>query len=122
MSRSIVRAHPCRCYRCPASLAAGTYQLAIVAHHHSVPYYVAAPRTSIDMSLPAGDAIVIEERPADELHFVQGQRVSAAGIGAWNPQFDVAPASLITGIVTEVGTVVKNTDSDIFDLTGIFPE
>lgn len=47
---------------------------------------------------------------------------SAIGIGAWNPQFDVAPASLITGIVTEVGTVVKGIGKDVFDLTGIFKE
>merc|ERR1719272_1475431 len=81
----------------------GTYQLAIVAKHHKVPYYIAAPKTSIDLTLAHGDEIEIEERRHDEMTSIDGVPVAAPGIGVWNPQFDVAPADLITGIVTEVG-------------------
>ncbi|XP_034184172.2 methylthioribose-1-phosphate isomerase isoform X2 [Osmia lignaria lignaria] len=81
----------------------GTYQIAIVAKYHNVPFYVAAPRTSIDFSIPSGDHIVIEERPERELTHINDQRVAAPGIQCWNPAFDVTPASLIKGIITEVG-------------------
>ncbi|XP_043240059.1 methylthioribose-1-phosphate isomerase-like [Amphibalanus amphitrite] len=84
----------------------GTYQLAIAAAHHSVPFYIAAPATSIDLGLPSGDQIPIEERPADEMLQLAGQRVAAQGIEVWNPAFDVTPASLITGgIITEKGVL-----------------
>lgn len=82
----------------------GTYQLAIVAKHHGVPFYVACPTTSYDRTLPSGDHIVIEERSHDELFNINGTRIAAPGIGCWNPAFDVTPAELITGgIITEYG-------------------
>ena len=83
----------------------GTYQLAIVAKHHGVPFFVAAPMSTVDFTLATGNQIVIEERPAKEMFFVNRQRLAAEGIGCWNPAFDVTPADLITGgIITEVGT------------------
>ncbi|XP_003397603.1 methylthioribose-1-phosphate isomerase isoform X1 [Bombus affinis] len=81
----------------------GTYQIAIVAKYHNVPFYVAAPRTSIDFTIPNGDHIVIEERPEREMTHINDQRIAAPGIQCWNPAFDVTPASLIKGIITEVG-------------------
>ncbi|XP_072939620.1 methylthioribose-1-phosphate isomerase [Epargyreus clarus] len=81
----------------------GTYQIAIVAKHHNVPFYVAAPLTSIDMSLTSGDRIKIEERPDREMTHIGEHRIAAPGISCWNPAFDVTPASLITGIITEKG-------------------
>ncbi|XP_066590430.1 methylthioribose-1-phosphate isomerase [Prorops nasuta] len=81
----------------------GTYQIAILAKYHNVPFYVAAPRTSIDFDTPSGDHIVIEERSEREMTHINDQRIAAAGIQCWNPAFDVTPASLITGIITEVG-------------------
>ncbi|XP_006560810.1 methylthioribose-1-phosphate isomerase isoform X2 [Apis mellifera] len=81
----------------------GTYQIAIVAKYHNVPFYVAAPRTSIDFSIPSGDHIIIEERPERELTHINDQRIAAPGIQCWNPAFDVTPANLIKGIITEVG-------------------
>ncbi|XP_046415993.1 methylthioribose-1-phosphate isomerase isoform X1 [Neodiprion pinetum] len=81
----------------------GTYQIAVVANYHSVPFYVAAPFTSIDFTIPNGDRIIIEERPEREMTHINDQRVAAAGIQCWNPAFDVTPAALITGIVTEKG-------------------
>lgn len=82
----------------------GTYSLALCAAHHSIPFYVAAPLTSIDLSLLSGEEIVIEERSPKELLHSKGglgEQVAASGISVWNPAFDVTPASLIAGIVTE---------------------
>ncbi|XP_074240639.1 methylthioribose-1-phosphate isomerase isoform X2 [Saimiri boliviensis] len=82
----------------------GTYQLAIVAKHHGIPFYVAAPSSSCDLRLETGREIIIEERPSQELTDVNGVRIAAPGIGVWNPAFDVTPHDLITGgIITELG-------------------
>lgn len=81
----------------------GTYQIAVVAKHHGVPFYVAAPLTSVDLSISCGDHIIIEERPDREMTHVGEHRIAAPGISCWNPAFDVTPASLIKGIITERG-------------------
>ncbi|XP_078285360.1 methylthioribose-1-phosphate isomerase [Rhinoraja longicauda] len=82
----------------------GTYQLAIVALHHHIPFYVAAPSQSCDLSLDSGEHIPLEERPANELTHINGVQVAAPGVGVWNPAFDITPHSLITGaIITEFG-------------------
>ncbi|KAF8393642.1 hypothetical protein HHK36_021888 [Tetracentron sinense] len=98
----------------------GTYSLALCAMYHSIPFYVAAPVTSIDLSLSSGQEIVIEERSAKELlhsHGGLGEQVAASGISVWNPAFDVTPANLITGIITEKGVITK-TCIDAFDIKG----
>jgi hypothetical protein len=87
----------------------GTYQLAVAAKHHGVAFYVAAPFTSFDLTLSSGSQIVIEERPAQELTHVQGVQVAPEGIAVWNPGFDVTPAALITGIITEKGVIYPST-------------
>ncbi|XP_054664029.1 methylthioribose-1-phosphate isomerase isoform X3 [Grus americana] len=82
----------------------GTYQLAVAARHHGIPFYVAAPSSSCDPALPGGADIPIEERPGKELTHLQGLCLAAPGIDVWNPAFDVTPHDLITGgIVTEFG-------------------
>uniref|UniRef100_A0A1B6M9X3 Methylthioribose-1-phosphate isomerase n=1 Tax=Graphocephala atropunctata TaxID=36148 RepID=A0A1B6M9X3_9HEMI len=81
----------------------GTYQIAVVAARHSVPFYVAAPLTTIDFSIATGKQIVIEERPEREMTHINSVRIAAPGIACWNPAFDLTPAELITGIVTEKG-------------------
>ena len=82
----------------------GTYQLAIVAKHHNVPFYTAATITTVDFSLPNGSQIVIEERKREEMTMIAGKRIAPEGVNCWNPSFDVTPAELITGgIVTENG-------------------
>ncbi|KAJ8891161.1 hypothetical protein PR048_010676 [Dryococelus australis] len=81
----------------------GTYQIAVTAKYHNVPFYVAAPRTSIDFSIPSGEYIVIEERPDKEMTHIGEHRIAAQGISCWNPAFDVTPAHLITAIITEQG-------------------
>ncbi|KAK6300813.1 hypothetical protein J4Q44_G00289110 [Coregonus suidteri] len=87
----------------------GTYQLAIAAKHHGIPFYVAAPSTSCDLSLESGRHIVIEERPAEELTSINGVPIAAPGIDVWNPAFDVTPHQLITGgIITELGVFLPS--------------
>ncbi len=85
----------------------GTYMLALAAHDNGVPFYAAAPTSTIDLETPSGKAIPIEERPAEEVLDLQyeGQRVAPAGSRARNPAFDVTPARLISAIVTEVGVL-----------------
>lgn len=82
----------------------GTYQIAIAAKYHNVPFYTATPFSSIDFNTKTGEDIVIEMRPQDELAKVNGMRIAAEGIACWNPAFDVTPHHLITGgIITESG-------------------
>lgn len=81
----------------------GTYSLAVLANHHGVPFYIAAPSSTLDPTLASGDEIPIEERSADELTVIDGVRVAPEGIGVYNPAFDVTPGDLITGIITEEG-------------------
>ena len=81
----------------------GTYGLAVLAHHHRVPFYVAAPFSTIDPALLSGEAIPIEERAADEVRALGGRPTAPAESPVYNPAFDVTPAALITAIVTERG-------------------
>jgi methylthioribose-1-phosphate isomerase len=94
----------------------GTYQLAIAAAHHGAAFFVAAPSTSCDAGTPTGDAVEIEERPAQELRCTAGVQVAPRAIPVWNPAFDYAPAALITGIVTEFGVIYKDPKTQLFDV------
>jgi methylthioribose-1-phosphate isomerase len=80
----------------------GTYQIAVLARENSVPFYVAAPISTLDLSIPSGESIPIEERPAEEVTHIRGIRI-APEVEAANPAFDVTPARLITAIITERG-------------------
>lgn len=93
----------------------GTYQLAIVAAYHNIPFYVAAPITSIDCTKESGKEIHIEERPKHELTHINGIQITAKGIDVWNPSFDITPGKLITGIVTELGVIPKKPNNE-FDV------
>ena len=90
----------------------GTYQKAVVAKENGIPFYVAAPRSTIDMTCRSGDDIPIEERDEEELHYIYGRdsrnrpsrvRLSPKEARAANPAFDVTPARYITGVITEMG-------------------
>lgn len=81
----------------------GTYGIAVLADRHEIPFYVACPLSSIDMSLPTGDEIPIEERHPDEVTGYRGARWAPAGASARNPSFDVTPAALISALITERG-------------------
>jgi methylthioribose-1-phosphate isomerase len=91
----------------------GTYALALAARAHGVPFYVVAPLSTFDPSLPDGSAIPIEERDPEEVTGLPGRRTAPLGVDAWNPAFDVTPAALITGIVTERGVVAPVTRAAI---------
>lgn len=81
----------------------GTYTVAISAKYHNVPFYIAAPLSTIDTSIKTGDEIIIEERNHEEVTHINGKRICAEGVNIINPGFDVTPNELITGIITEVG-------------------
>jgi methylthioribose-1-phosphate isomerase len=81
----------------------GTYQLAVLAHENGIPFYVAAPTSTIDLSVPDGDHIPIEERSPDEVRSVRGTPIAPEGIDAANPAFDVTPSTYVSAIITENG-------------------
>jgi methylthioribose-1-phosphate isomerase len=81
----------------------GTYGVAVLARRHDIPFYVAAPLSTIDLKTPDGATIEIEERNAKEVTHVDGSRLVPAGARVWNPAFDVTPNDLIAGIITERG-------------------
>jgi methylthioribose-1-phosphate isomerase len=85
----------------------GTYSLAVLARHHRIPFYVAAPVSTLDLGCPSGAAIPVEERVGDEVTCVGGHRLAPAGIPVANPAFDITPARLITAIVTENGLATR---------------
>jgi methylthioribose-1-phosphate isomerase len=81
----------------------GTYNVAVLAKHHAVPFYVAAPFSTVDMCLPDGSMIPIEERQSTEMTHVEGARISPEGVPVWNPAFDVTPNALVSAIITDRG-------------------
>ena len=83
----------------------GTYTLAVLAKESKIPFYVAAPTSTIDLSLSSGDKIPIEERSPEEVTHIQGVPIAPEGIRAANPAFDVTPHSYITAIITEKGII-----------------
>ena len=83
----------------------GTYALAVLALHHGVPFYCAAPSTTIDATLADGDGIPIEQRPVEEVKTLAGRPIAPAAAGALNPAFDVTPARYVTGYLMERGIV-----------------
>jgi methylthioribose-1-phosphate isomerase len=83
----------------------GTYTLAVLANAHGIPFYVAAPTTTIDLSLTSGYQIPIEERSPEEVTHIQGVPIAPEGIRAANPAFDITPPSYITAIITEKGII-----------------
>lgn len=83
----------------------GTYSLAVLAQAHGVPFYVAAPTSTIDLKVATGQEIPIEERPAKEIRECFGVAIAPAEVNVYNPAFDVTPAKYITGIITEKGIV-----------------
>ena len=113
----------------------GTYALAIAAKQHGVKFLVAAPCSTVDLQTKSGQQIQIEERKAEEMttiagpvvksgmldleHPAQKVNIAAEGIAVWNPGFDVTPASLIDGIVTEKGVVIKKEGEEAFDMESV---
>jgi len=84
----------------------GTYGVAVLARHHGIPFYVAAPLSTIDRQTLNGSSIVIEERHSDEVTKLAGLTIAPEGINVKNPAFDVTPAELVTAIITDVGVLL----------------
>jgi methylthioribose-1-phosphate isomerase len=83
----------------------GTYTVAVLAKVHGVPFYVAAPLSTVDLSVASGNGIPIEERDAAEVTSFRGQQVAPRGARAYHPAFDVTPAANVAAIVTEAGVL-----------------
>ena len=93
----------------------GTYTVAIAAKYHNIPFYVAAPLSTIDTSIKSGDEIVIEERSHEEVTVINGKRICPEGVNVINPGFDVTPHELIAGIITEKGILRPDYKKSIAD-------
>ena len=95
----------------------GTFMLSVIAQRYKVPFYVAAPVSTIDFACPGGLSIVIEERSAEEVTTIEGIRVAPEGIGVFNPAFDVTPAENISAIITEQGILYPPFTATIANLS-----
>lgn len=91
----------------------GTYGVAVLAKAHDIPFYIAAPQSTFDLTLETGDEIPIEERTADEITHGFGRQTAPEGVRVYNPAFDVTPAKLIAGIITEHGVIAPVTETRI---------
>ena len=94
----------------------GTYMVAVLAQRHNIPFYVACPLSTIDRSITSGKDIPIEERPKDEVTGYRDCQWAAKGVKVRNPAFDVTPADLVTGLITEKGVVLNPTTEKINNL------
>ncbi len=94
----------------------GTYSIAVLAQAHAIPFYVVAPRSTIDLKLSSGERIPIEERNPDEITNIRGVMIAPAGIRVANPAFDVTPHSYLTAIITEAGIARPPYNESLRDL------
>lgn len=97
----------------------GTYSVAVLAQAHDIPFYVAAPSSTFDLTLADGSKIPIEERSADEIRCGFGKVTAPAEVSFYSPAFDVTPAAMIRGIITENGMIQPVSDSSIRENLGI---
>src|SRR5947207_4515243 len=97
----------------------GTYGVALLAHAHGIPFYVAAPSSTFDLTLATGEAIPIEQRDPCEITHGFGRQTAPDGIKVYNPAFDVTPASLIAGIITEKGLIQPVAENTIRQMVGV---
>ena len=96
----------------------GTYGVAIACQAHALPFYVAAPSTTFDLSIASGQQIPIEQRSADEIVRPWGTELAPDGIEVYNPAFDVTPAELIAGIITERGVIAPVSAANVAQVVG----
>eukprot|EP01025_Chloroclados_australasicus_P035850 TRINITY_DN3645_c0_g7_i1.p1 TRINITY_DN3645_c0_g7~~TRINITY_DN3645_c0_g7_i1.p1 ORF type:complete len:822 (+),score=91.97 TRINITY_DN3645_c0_g7_i1:29-2467(+) len=95
----------------------GTYSHAVNALHCGIPFFIAAPTTTLDISLPTGSYITIEERSPEEITHFKGAQVAAPGINVSNAAFDVTPGDILAGIITEIGTIYKDKKTEVVNVT-----
>ncbi len=96
----------------------GTYSVAVLAHENGIPFYVAAPTSTIDLNTKTGDEIEIEERSGEEVRGVFGRQTAPEGVKTMNPSFDVTPARYVTGIITENGVAYPPYESSLLTVMG----
>ncbi len=96
----------------------GTYPLAVLARHHGIPFYVAAPVSTIDLATPSGNSIPIEERDPREVREIAGIAVAPADVAVFSPAFDITPNKLISAIVTDVGVFRSPYSTSLADVHG----
>ncbi len=96
----------------------GTYSLSVLAREHGIPFYIAAPSSTFDLSIKSGGQIPIEQRAADELVFLGKEKIVPDGVEIYNPAFDVTPAGNITAIISEKGTIQQPTKEKISRMLG----
>ena len=94
----------------------GTYSLAVLARHHGIPFYTALPSSTIDLSIPDGSHIPVEQRDGQEVACFAGLQTGPLGVQTWNPAFDVTPHDLLTAIITERGVLRPPFDRKLADL------
>ena len=94
----------------------GTYSLAVLASHHGIPFYTALPSSTIDLSIPDGSHIPVEQRDGQEVACFAGLQTGPLGVQTWNPAFDVTPHDLLTAIITERGVLRPPFDRKLADL------
>jgi len=97
----------------------GTFSVAVLAKEHGIPFYVAAPVSTFDLSLNDGSQIPIEERPTTEVTHIRGLPIAPEGVRVRNPSFDVTPARYITAIITENGVAHENYSKELAALAAV---
>jgi len=97
----------------------GTYSVAVLARAHGIPFYIAAPSSTFDLSISSGDQIPIEERSAEEITHGFGRQTAPTGVAVYNPAFDVTPAEYITAIITEHGVIKPVHESAIREMLNL---
>jgi methylthioribose-1-phosphate isomerase len=103
----VITGADCICLNGDVANKIGTYSLAVLAKEHGIPFYVAAPMSTINLSFENGQAVVIEERNGKEVTHIGGKRMVPKGVGVWNPAFDMTPSKYIGAIITEKGMVKR---------------
>ena len=97
----------------------GTYTVAICAKHHNIPFYIAAPLSTIDPNIKSGEEITIEERSCEEVTTINNEKICPEGVKIINPSFDITPNELISGIITEAGILRPNYQTSIAEALSI---
>jgi methylthioribose-1-phosphate isomerase len=92
----------------------GTYSLSVLAKEHGIPFYLAAPSSTFDLSIKSGSEILIEQRAAEEVTRFAGIQIAPDGVSVCNPAFDITDASLITAIITEMGIIENPGAESVF--------
>ena len=96
----------------------GTYSIAVLAHAHGIPFYIAAPSSTFDLGIESGDEIPIELRDSQEITHGFGRQTAPEGVDVYNPAFDVTPAKYIAGIITERGVISPVTQENVLAMIG----